>query len=261
MWVLDAVVKANKEEQEQSAWRLLCLTKDWGNRIMKRRNNGASNKNKRHNTKHNFNQAKITAAETCGDVAAALAVDENQLLAEIASGAHWALGTIYYRYVDKVSDFVCRILEPYGLSLETDDVTIDAFKKLEAKASELSAERTILPWLKRVARNEALDRIRPVKRLLKRFGERKSVDDESVSDTVGDSRGKSPREKVILHEDLERVMQLIRELPDGIRDIFEDFIFEGLSIEQLSKKYSKANGSVTWRIHHARELIKQQFAL
>ena len=235
---------------------------------MRKKNNGASNRNKKNNTKHNYNQAKnteLTAADICGargnDASGSIVGEENQLLAGIANGTHGALGIIYYRYVDKVSSFVYKILYPYGLSLETDDVTIDAFKKLEAKAAELTADKTILPWLKRVARNEALDMIRPVKRLLERFGERKNVDDEAVADTVGDTRCKSPRENVILHEDLERVMQLIKELPDNVRNIFEDFIFEGLSIEQLANKYSKATGSVTWSIYHARELIKEQFEL
>ena len=84
------------------------------------------------------------------------------------------------------------------------------------------------------------------------------MDDESVADTVHDSHSKSPREIAIIREELARVLLLIKKLPDNIRAIFEDFVFNCLSVEQIANKYSKSIGTVTWSIYHARELIKDQ---
>ncbi|MBQ7176661.1 MAG: hypothetical protein IJS08_04530, partial [Victivallales bacterium] len=165
---------------------------------MKKSNNGAGNK--KNYTGHNDIQNENTGTdfESCdlggASFVSEIAQEENQLLARIAQGDHAALAIIYYRYVDKVSAYAYRILYPYGLSLVTDEVTQDAFRKLQRNAADLKVTTTILPWLKTVARNNALDKIRPVMKLLERFPTRKSMDDESVADTVHDSHSKSPRE-------------------------------------------------------------------
>ena len=229
---------------------------------MKKLNNGAGNK--KNYTEHNNIQNENTGTdfESCAlggaSLGSAVALEENQLLARIAQGDHAALAIIYHRYVDKVSAYAYRILHPYGLTLVTDEVTQDAFRKLQRNAGDLKVTSTILPWLKTVAKNNALDKIRPVLKLLEKFPARKSIDEESVSDTVHDSHSKSPREIAIIREELARVLQLIKQLPDNIRGIFEDFVFNCLSVEQIANKYSKSIGTVTWSIYHARELIKEQ---
>lgn len=229
---------------------------------MKKSNNGAGNK--KNYTGHNDIQNENTGTdfETCdlgGTVSGSvIEQEENQLLARIAQGDHAALAIIYYRYVDKVSAHAYRILYPYGLTNVTEEVTQDAFRKLQRNAADLKVTTTILPWLKTVAKNNALDKIRPVLKLLQRFPTWKSMDDDSVADTVHDSHSKSPREIAIIREELEHVLLLIKKLPDNIRAIFEDFVFNCLSVEQIANKYSKSIGTVTWSIYHARELIKEQ---
>lgn len=226
---------------------------------MKKTNNGAGNK--KNDIEHNNIQNEITG--TCDDSSdacfpCAIAQEENQLLARIAQGDHAALAKIYYRYVDQVSAYVYHILYPYDLTLITDEVTQDAFRKLHRNAAELKVKTTILPWLKTVAKNNALDKIRPVLKFMKRFPTRKSMDDESVYDAVHDSHSKSPREIAIVREELAHVMQVIKGLPENIRMIFEDYVFKSLTVEQIAGKYSKSIGTVTWSIYHARELIKEQ---
>ena len=189
---------------------------------------------------------------------AADAADEPALIARIAEGDQAAFGKIYSRYVDRLWSYVHRILKTNGIASLCDDVILQTFGKLLDKASEIEVERTVGPWLYKVARNKALDEIRKQGKLARCFDVIQCLDD-GISEMVHDPRCKSPLEMAILKENLVLAKQLISGLPERLKEVFEDFVFNEMSVEQIACKYSRPKGTVLWSIHRAREILKEQF--
>src|SRR5215470_11794546 len=84
-----------------------------------------------------------------------------ELVRAAASGDRQAFGGIYDRYADKLHDFCCGMLRDRDAAA---DCVQDAFCIVATSLGGLREPDKLRPWLYSVCRNEALKRLRELKR-------------------------------------------------------------------------------------------------
>lgn len=60
--------------------------------------------------------------------------------------------------------------------------------------------------------------------------------------------------------EVKQVLQLVQRLPSATRLVFNLFIMEGYTHEQVSRQLGISTGTSKWHLNHARELLKKEMA-
>ena len=145
----------------------------------------------------------------------------------------------YLRYYASVRSIIRHRVRD---SADADDLAQAVFVKL-AVNSPLVDGGDIMRWLSRVAINASIDHIRKKDRVWDRFPELRS---EHVS-----------AELTYLHEEeLDRLRQAIRSLPDRQRIVVQLAYFDALTHQQIAKSTGIALGTVKTRIRRGVHLLR-----
>ncbi len=59
------------------------------------------------------------------------------------------------------------------------------------------------------------------------------------------------------HLDTEQIILLIQNLPEMMRQVFNLFVFEGLSHKEISATFGISEGTSKWHLHEARKRLKE----
>lgn len=135
---------------------------------------------------------------------------------------------------------------------EAEDVTQEAFVKAYRALDRFRAESPFRPWLLRIVRNEALNRLRSTKRR-----ERLALEAIPVS---GDAVP-SPEAEVVFGEERGRILALIEGLPERYRSVIVHRYLLDLSEGETSKILGLPPGTVKSRCSRALERLRRSLAL
>jgi RNA polymerase sigma factor (sigma-70 family) len=132
---------------------------------------------------------------------------------------------------------------------EAEDATQDAFVKAYRSLHRFRAEAPFLPWLLRIVRNEALNRVRSTKR-------RERLAFEVANDPVSGDAAPSPEAEVISVQERERVLALIDKLPERYRSVIVHRYLLGLSEAETAEILRLPAGTVKSRCSRALERLR-----
>ncbi len=177
-------------------------------------------------------------------------MSEADLLARIAHGDERALAELY----DAMSSLA------YGLALRivgdadtAEDVVQDAFMRVWHRADRYEPSRgAARPWLLRVVRNVAIDRLRTAD--ARSRAETRSQTDVAlapVSERPEDTVGRAERARVL--------RAALAELPADQRRAIEIAYFEGLSHSEIATREKMPLGTVKTRIRDGVLKLKEKF--
>lgn len=124
------------------------------------------------------------------------------------------------------------------------DVLHDGFITLFAKLSTYKGEGSFEGWARRIFVNTALMQIRKADVL------KNSEDIEAPYIEV------EYREDVIEKLDSERIFTIISQMPTGFRAVFNLFVIEGFSHEEIAKALNISEGGSRSQLSRAREWLK-----
>ena len=171
-------------------------------------------------------------------------IDERQLLEQVRSGDTSGLRLFYERYVG----YLTAVCSRYIVDRDTvKDVLQDSFVRIFGKIGEFEyrGEGSVRAWVTRIVVNDSLKALRGA-------GKMKYVDD--LPDDREDEEEISSLPKIppaVLQE-------MIRELPDGYRAVFNLFVFEKKSHKEIAALLGIKEDSSASQFFRARSTLAKR---
>jgi len=155
-----------------------------------------------------------------------------------------AFGELFQRYHKKVYLHSAKILKDREAAM---DLTQEIFIKLNSRLQQLKEPVTFVKWLFRITHNESIDLIRKNKKhKLTPINNKEWAYEE---DTFSDDKEKS----------VNRLMQVIEQIPTLDKKILEEKYFEQKSIAELMVQYGLSESAVKMRLSRSRGKIRNLF--
>ena len=175
------------------------------------------------------------------------------LLQRIAARDTAAVAELYDRHSRLLFGLILRIVRDHG---EAEDILQEAFVRVWSQAEKYDSRMGgPLPWIVRVARNCAIDRLR-ARRV------RAAIDAPAVGLAAVESAPataiQNPEEAVLDAERRERVTDALAGLPAEQRRLIEAAFFEGYTHSELAQRFGLPLGTVKTRIRTGMLAMRQQ---
>lgn len=134
-----------------------------------------------------------------------------------------------------------------GSREEALDCAQDAFVRAWENMRRYNPKWSVATWLRRIATNLALDRLRK-RRILTRFPD--------ALEQTAEAQVESPPETVERKERADQVWELLDMLPDKYRLVLVMREIEGMDVSDISRETGVKQATVRWRLHRARKLFR-----
>jgi RNA polymerase sigma factor (sigma-70 family) len=184
-------------------------------------------------------------------------VAEDLVLARSASqGDQAAFETIYEAYQKQIYYHILRMVKDKH---EAEDLTQEVFMRAYQFMGTYSGTAALGRWLRRIATNLCIDKMRKRTLPLASWPTLVSKDGDEQSLDFPDD-GPSPIDLAQSNEATDEILQAIYELPDYYRDavILKDVMDQ--SGEEAASKMDCPIGTVKSRLSRGHELLRQRFA-
>jgi RNA polymerase sigma-70 factor (ECF subfamily) len=177
-------------------------------------------------------------------------VNEADLLARIATGDEQALAALYDRLSGLAYGLALRVLGNPELA---EDAVQDGFLRIWHRADRYDPARgAARPWVLRVVRNVAIDRLRTA-------GARTRAETQSQTDPAAMPVPETPDDVASLRERTRMLRQALAQLPPEQRRALEIAYFEGLSHSEIAERERMPLGTVKTRIRDGVIKLREMF--
>lgn len=138
-----------------------------------------------------------------------------------------------------------------GKPSDADDITQDAFLRAYSKLSEFEGRSEFFTWLYRIALHRALN-------IKRNRGKRPTVglEDPRVSAAVRVDAEGDPRRALELQESYAHLLGAFDRLSPTLRTTVVLTTLQGLSYKEAAIVLETNEGTVAWRVHEARRLLR-----
>lgn len=168
---------------------------------------------------------------------------EHDLVAGCIQGNAKCQQALFQRFAGKML-VVCMRYSRH--QMEAEDMLQDAFIKIFEHLDQFQSKGSLEGWIRRIVVNTAL----------KTF-DRKSVSQEQIGiDPTWDSPDPEPIGDLQLHA--EDLLQLIRQLPDGYRVVFNLYAIEGYSHQEIAEMLGIQESTSRSQLVKARKYLQTQ---
>lgn len=169
---------------------------------------------------------------------------DDHLIVRAQHGDRDAFALIVRRYLERVYRAAYAILRDHE---DASDVAQDTFVRAYRSVRRFEVGRPIFPWLYRIARNLALNRIERV-----RGREQRLPDFDALVAT-----GPGPEEALLADDEAARVRAAVALLPHQHRQIIELNHFQECSYKEIAAILEIPIGTVMSRLYHARRRLRE----
>jgi RNA polymerase sigma-70 factor, ECF subfamily len=177
-------------------------------------------------------------------------VTEADLLARVAAGDEQALAALYDALSSLAFGLALRVV---GNADTAEDVVQDAFLRIWHRAARYDPARgAARPWVLRVVRNVAIDRIRT-------GDARARAETRSQADVALAPVPEQPDETASRSERSRTLKRALAELPAEQRRAIEIAYFEGLSHSEIAERERMPLGTVKTRIRDGVLRLREKF--
>jgi RNA polymerase sigma-70 factor (ECF subfamily) len=172
---------------------------------------------------------------------------DRSLVLRTRDGDRKAYGELVERYQASVFNVCLRMM---GERREAEDSMQDAFLRAHARLETFDEERPFGPWIRRVAANLCLNRLKAHRS--------EPLPLEHVVDRVHQSSAALPERAAIEHERQLRIRQAILELPARYRAVIELRHFQELSYAEISSELGIPLSDVKSHLFRARKMLAKE---
>lgn len=171
-------------------------------------------------------------------------MEEQVLVEKCKAGNANAQQLLYQKYADGLYATTFRYL---GERMEAEDATTEAFLKVFGNIGsfEWRGEKSLWFWMKRIAVNEALMKIR----------KRKQMDIISID---GDKpiHFEAQQERALSDMSVKEIMKVIHTMPMGYRTVFNMYVFEDMSHAEIAEQLGISEVTSRSQLFKARKLLQ-----
>ncbi len=131
-----------------------------------------------------------------------------------------------------------------------EDSAQDAFVTAWMKLNTLSEPSKFGPWVRKIAKNCALNTIRRYRGIVPL--------DQLENYELTYMQGESPEDSYISSESDNDIRQGLESLPKKVKKIIQLYYFDGLSIFEIAKQMSISEGTVKWQLNDGRKRMRKE---
>ena len=168
--------------------------------------------------------------------------DFKTIISECIAGNQKALAKLYHQFAPKMFGVCLRYAKD---ATEAEDNLQDGFIKVFANLNTFRHDGSLEGWIRRIIINVSLEKIRKQHLLY-------SVEDVSIYDSVNFS------DDVIAKIAADDLMKIIQELPPRYRLVFNLYVIEGYSHQEIAEEMSITQGTSKSNLSRAREILKKK---
>ncbi len=173
----------------------------------------------------------------------AAVLKDSDLLAQICAGNKEATAVIFNKYATRLKAYAVRICG----QKDADDIVQETFLKLIVNPPVTLAYDSLAPWMFKVARNLALDKLRKDRRIV----------DAEPPERLYEM---SPHKLAVIHSEAALAKTLLSRLSDDYREVMELYAIAELSVKEIAGILDAPVGTILWRMHKARQLLEVERA-
>lgn len=154
------------------------------------------------------------------------------------------------RYWNEVYGFMLQRTEN---ETDAEDITIDTFSKAFDKISTYNPEYQFNTWLIAIAKNVHIDLLRKKKSSL--FIDITDEEDD-IAYTVADS-SPSAEDKLITEQNLNRLLQYIKELKPAYQEVIQMRYFQEMSYQEIADELDEPLNNIKVKLLRAKKLLAE----
>lgn len=168
--------------------------------------------------------------------------DLKPVISACIAGNRKAQAKLYHHFAPKMFGVCLR----YSADAhEAEDNLQDGFIKVFTNLKSFREEGSFEGWVRRIMINVSLEKFRKQNKLF-------PVEDVSVYDSANIS------DDIVAKISSEDLMNLVQQLPPRYRLVFNLYVFEGLSHEEIAREMSITKGTSKSNLSRAREILKKK---
>lgn len=173
----------------------------------------------------------------------ASAMDDFTMVSACTKGDSRAQRALFDKFAPKMLSICKRYIQNGD---EAEDVLQDGFVKIFQKISDFKHEGSLEGWMRRIIVNTALDAIRKNKKWLGTSQIEAVENHVSFDDTAFDDM------------DVNYLLRMINDMPDGYRVVFNMFAIEGYSHKEIAETLGVSENTSKSQYSRARAFLRTQ---
>lgn len=187
-------------------------------------------------------------------------LEDARWVEQALGGDAQAFEGLFLKYRQRVFAVAWRLLRDEDKAL---DVVQDAFVKAYEQLEKLRGDSRFFPWIRRIAINLSIDRLRHSKRGIEvsldehRVGGGSEAGEERAGVMVARSSAESPSRRAELTEFNAAFGVAIAKLSEAHRTVFMLHAAEGLSYKEIADELQCNMGTVMSRLFYARKHLQE----
>ena len=168
--------------------------------------------------------------------------DFKSIISDCIAGSQKAQAKLYHHFAPKMFGVCLRYAKD---ATEAEDNLQDGFIKVFANLNSFRQEGSFEGWIRRIMINVSLEKLRKQHLIY-------PVEDVAIYDSVNFS------DDVIAKISADELVKLIQELPPRYRMVFNLYVIEGMSHQEIAKEMSITQGTSKSNLARAREIMKKK---
>lgn len=185
--------------------------------------------------------------------------EDTQLVERCLGGDNQAFEQLFVKHRQQLFAVCWRLLHDEDAAL---DVVQDAFVKAYEELENLRGEARFYPWLRRIAVNLSIDKLRQAKRskevsLYGTQAEEEARDESAAVARASEEQNDSPVEKAEISEFSTALSSALLKLSDPHRTVFMLHAAEGMSYKEIAEALDCNIGTVMSRLFYARKRLQE----
>jgi RNA polymerase sigma-70 factor, ECF subfamily len=186
-------------------------------------------------------------------------VDDSALVAETLAGKAEAFEKLFVKYRQRVFASAWRLLRDEDAAL---DVLQDAYIRAYEQLENLKGEGRFFPWIRRIAVNLALDRLRHSRRgveisLNEKWGPDSEDGEDRAAAFMDSDPDQNPARRAEVSEFSAAMSAALLKLSDAHRAVFMLHAAEGMSYKEIAQALGCNIGTVMSRLFYARKRLQE----
>lgn len=168
--------------------------------------------------------------------------DFKAIISDCIDGSRKAQSMLYHHFAPKMFGVCLRYAKD---ATEAEDNMQEGFIKVFTNLKNFRHDGSLEGWIRRIMINVSLEKIRKQHLLY-------PVEDVAIYDSVNFS------DDVIAKIAADDLMKLIQQLPPRYRLVFNLYVIEGMSHQEIAKEMSITQGTSKSNLARAREILKKK---
>lgn len=182
--------------------------------------------------------------------------DEKELIQRLKKGEEEAFRVLVRQYQSRLYGMIIGIVLERE---ESRDILQEVFLKVYTAIGSFEGRSGLITWLRRIAINECLNWRRRWKRRFR--WKHQSLETEQGSQDMELGNEEYGPETLYQKKRLEKLlMERLNSLPEDARTVFVLRELEGLTYDEIASLLNINKGTVSSRLFHARQRLKQSLA-